>query len=359
MKRQNTEMKLVRLLMDAFNQIMDSIPFLEKVEYHILNSRESVWDVCAVVSFNDGRKPLYFYFNIQPNGEKRFVNRYLEKYKDLPKEQDADCYVFVAPYISEATGKMLLEKYHSYMDLSGNCYLLASNIIIRNSGQPNRYIQKRERYGYFQKGSSAASAVLRTIMDAPYVHWQVKQLSELTGKAIGTVSNIKNFLKSQDWIQEYSHGFQIRNIEEILYTWAKEYHQSESQLIEYYSLDTVPQIEAKIAVCNTEHKTKALLGGFSAAARYAPTVRYKKVQVYVQPQELELLTQELGLKKVSSGGNVVITIPHDETVCMFAKMVNGDMVTSPVQTILDLLGSPGRGEEAANAIILKEYREDK
>lgn len=39
------------------------------------------------------------------------------------------------------------------------------------------------------------------------------------------------------------------------------------------------------------------------------------------------------------------------------REVNGDCITSPVQTVIDLLGNAGRGEEAANAIILKELEQ--
>ena len=65
----------------------------------------------------------------------------------------------------------------------------------------------------------------------------------------------------------------------------------------------------------------------------------------------------MDLQPVNVGGNVVITIPHDETPYMFYREINGSLVTSPVQTVLDLLGNAGRGEEAADAIITKEFKE--
>ena len=91
--------------------------------------------------------------------------------------------------------------------------------------------------------------------------------------------------------------------------------------------------------------------------RYAPAVRYKKVEIYIEQAGFENFIQDMELKSVSTGGNVIITVPHDETPLMFSKIINGVPVTSPVQTILDLLGNAGRGEEAAEAIIMKEYDE--
>jgi hypothetical protein len=40
---------------------------------------------------------------------------------------------------------------------------------------------------------------------------------------------------------------------------------------------------------------------------------------------------------------------------MFGKWMADAPVTSPVQTVLDLLGHAGRGEEAADAVIAKVY----
>lgn len=188
--------------------------------------------------------------------------------------------------------------------------------------------------------------------------WQVITLSKESNKAIGTVSNVKSFLRDRDWINETSRGeFKLQNIKEMLYAWAKDYHKKDSRTFEYYSLDSIAELEQKISAWSLKHDNSALLGGFSAAARYAPTVRYKKLEVYVEQQAFNEFLLDMDLQPVSSGGNVVITIPHDETPYMFYREINRSVVTSPVQTVLDLLGNAGRGEEAAEAIIAKEFKE--
>ena len=63
---------------------------------------------------------------------------------------------------------------------------------------------------------------------------------------------------------------------------------------------------------------------------------------------------DLQLKEVPKGDNMRILIPYDETICMFSKRKDNSLVTSPVQTVLDLLSGIGRGEEAAEAIMNKE-----
>lgn len=275
------------------------------------------------------------------------------------QHNDDACYVFMAPYISDESAGAMQEGKYSYMDLSGNCYILTRRIFLYISGQANKFIVKKEKKNYLSKSSSAASAIIRTMLNTPQKQWQVITLAQESGKAIGTVSNVKGFLRDRDWIQDERTGFKLQNIKELLYAWAKDYHKKDARSYEFFSFETIPELEQKIAEWNVAHDNGAVLGGFSAAARYAPTVRYKKIDVYVEPQFFQEFVKDFDLQSVSSGGNVGITIPHDETPCMYAKMINDSYVTSPVQTIIDLLGNVRRGEEAADAIIMKEYQEER
>lgn len=352
MKLNFTENQYVQMAKEQFCQLINTILFVSDIEIIPTGLQRGFGDFHAIVHFNDGSSQR-FCIDVKSNGEKRFVNLFM---LTASQYNDDLCYVFMAPYISEASAKALEEKHYSYMDLSGNCYILTRRIIICFGGNPNKFIEKREKKNYFSKSSEAASAIMRTILDKPYACWQVRVLSEITGKAIGMVSNVKSFLRERDWIEEYPHGFELRNIKELLIAWAKEYHQKDARVFEFYSLDSIAEMEQKIAIWSANHDNSALLGGFSAAARYAPTVRYKKIDVYVEQQAFDEFIRDMELQSVNSGGNVVITIPHDETPCMFFREINGTYVTSPVQTIIDLLDNVSRGEEAAEAIMNKEYK---
>lgn len=46
---------------------------------------------------------------------------------------------------------------------------------------------------YFSKSSGAASAILRVMLNDPQKQWQVITLAQESGKALGTVSNVKSF----------------------------------------------------------------------------------------------------------------------------------------------------------------------
>lgn len=355
MKLNYTEKQYEQLAREQFCRTMKGVPFVSDIEFLAIGHRQGFGDYCATLHFLDNDETLKFYIEVKSRGEKRFVNLYMQ----MASRHDDDVYfLFMAPYISESSAETLRENGYGYMDLSGNCYILTKRIIIHVRGMKNQFVKLRTKKNYFSKSASVASAIMRTILNDYQKVWQVKELSEITGKAIGSVSNVKSFLLDHAWVKELSDGFRIRDVKEMLYAWAKDYQKKDARTFEYYSFDTIPDIEAAIAEWNDIHGATAMLGSFSAAVRYAPAVRYNKVYVYVEQQDLEEFLVDLNLEQVTSGGNVVITIPHDETPCMFSHKINGDIVTSPVQTVIDLLISGGRGEEAADAIILKEYKRE-
>lgn len=353
MKSNFSEEQYVQIAKEQFCKVLNEVPFIEDIEVIPTGLQRGFGDFHVIAHFSDSEKPAHFFVEVKANGERRYVNLFMLM---ASQHHDDACYVFMAPYISEVSAKILQEHKYSYMDLSGNCYILSRRILMHISGKTNQYIQKREMKNCFSKSSGAASAIMRTMLDSPDQQWQVKKLAEITKKAIGTVSNVKSFLLDKAWIVEFSSGFELCSIREMLYAWAKDYHKKDARVYEYYSLDSVADLEQAIAEWTVSHDNGATLGAFSAAARYAPTVRYKRVDVYVESQFFDEFVKDMDLSPVESGGNIRITIPHDNMPCMFARTINGALVTSPVQTVLDLLDNAGRGEEAADAVIEKEYK---
>lgn len=354
MKQNLMKTQYEQLAKEQFCKTINDIPFVSDIEILSTDSKERFGDFQAIVHFVDQDSPICFLIEVKSNGEKRFANMFMQEAAMYNEEK---CLVFMAPYISEESARAMKTRKYSYMDLSGNCYILTRRIFLYVGGQKNKYIVTKEKKNYLSKSSGAASAIIRTMLNVPQKQWQVTTLAQESSKAIGTVSNVKGFLRDRDWIKENTPEFKLQNIKELLYTWAKDYHKKDACSYEFYSLEAVSELEQEISEWSVAHDDGAVLGGFSAAARYAPVVRYQRVDVYVESQFFDEFVRDLDLQSVRSGGNVIITIPHDETPCMYAKMIHGSYVTSPAQTVIDLLGNAGRGEEAADAIIMKEYWE--
>lgn len=354
MKQALSIKQYVQLAIDQFCRVINQVPFISDTEVQTNDHQSSIKspDFSVYAHIQQREETIKFNIEVKSNGERRFARAFA----DLVAKQHANLnWVFMAPYISAETGDFLKAQNLNYMDLSGNCYISAGYLFISVSGQPNQYIERRDKKAYFSKSSAGASSVMRTMLSTPAKWWQVKELAEESGKAIGTVSNVKSYLLDHDWLEEKNGKFRACRIKELLQVWAKDYHIKDSLSYQFYSLDPIPKIEKMVAQWSNSHEGAAQLSSFSAGARYAPVVRYTKANIYVQSQYLAEIRQDLSLQEVISGGNVIITIPHDQTPYIDTRIINGDPVVSPVQAILDLLEESSRGEEAAEAIIYKEF----
>lgn len=354
MKQRYTEQQYEQLAREQICSLTKEIPFVSDVEIYPAK-HDATGDFTAVVHFEGQQPPVELSIDVKSRGERRFVEQFIQLTERHNRLGEA---VLAAPYITEKSANLLKESGCSYMDLSGNCRISAPPLFILMEGKPNHFAKQEYDRNYFGRKSSAASALLRTLLQDYKRIWKVQELAEQSGKSLGAAANMKSFLVDHGWAEDSKQGFRLCQIDELLRAWAKEYHRKEDRTIRCYSLDPPVEIERAVSDWNKQRGGNAVLGGFSAAARYAPTVRYNRVSIYVEPQDVDEFMEDMGLEQVTSGENVTIIIPHDETPCLFTKEIGGCVVTSPVQTVLDLLSGVGRGEEAAAAIIEKEYSDD-
>jgi hypothetical protein len=76
---------------------------------------------------------------------------------------------------------------------------------------------------------------------------------------------------------------------------------------------------------------------------------------YVE-DEIDELAENLEIKLVDSGANVMLLKPYDEGVFYGVETKDGSVIVSPIQIYLDLCGIRGRGEEAAEALLDRVIR---
>ena len=93
-------------------------------------------------------------------------------------------------------------------------------------------------------------------------------------------------------------------------------------------LDSIATIEQKIADACKRQSARYALAAFSAAARYAPAVRYQRVFAYVDA-DIDALAKALSLKPVDSGANVTLMEPYDQGVYLDSREIEGCKITSP------------------------------
>jgi len=305
---------------------------------------------------------------VKSSGQPRLAREACLNLLDYSRSDKRAYPVFVAPYISSAAAAICDQYQVGYLDLVGNCRLAFDQVYIRRQGSPNPSVQKRDLRSLY---SPKAERILRVLLATGKRSWRMQELADEANVSLGQVANVKKLLAVREWIEETGKlkelaggtpatayremmGFRLRSLEDsvlpMLTEWAQNYRSERSAASGYYSLKAIPQVEAELAATSKRIKARLAFSGFSGAVRFAPAVRYQRVTAYVLG-DLPALSDQVGLKPVSSGANVTLVEPYDEGVFYGTKEIEGAPVVSPIQLYLDLAQTKGRGEEAASTIL--------
>lgn len=327
------------LSVNIFKDYMENIPIVKTCE--LRNTDE------AEIELKNGAK-ITVLLAIAETG-------YPKQVKDIIAKITHNLYcVIIAPYISTQTANMCKRAKIGYLDLAGNCEISCDSLYIEVKGNKNTNAPKRALKSIYERNSVVSSIILRTMLEDIQRSWKLKELSKAAGCSIGQVSKVKAFLLNQDYIEQNSQGIKITDPIRLMKDWSVVYNNSNEERIQCYSLENIASLEGKIAKMKEEIGIECILTGFSGGSRYQPVVRYQKIHAYIDSKNLKSGIEYLGLKKVTSGANVILMVPYDNCVKLNAKVQKGVMVASPVQLYLDCVNLKGRGEEMAEALLERE-----
>lgn len=343
MKIENFEQKARDALLACFQDV----PFVSPPENVTqLFASNQVDEVFRIIN-QRAERPFHLVMETKTNGQPRYTREAVNQLLVALDEFEENAYgVFIAPYISPTSAEICKENNIGYVDLAGNCYLSFSSVFIRKEGNPNPYTEKQPLKSLFHPKSER---ILRVLLTAGPKEWKVAELAEEANVSLGLVSNVKTYLSDQEWLDAQTIGFNLTKPFELLEAWTENYSYQRNQVREYYSLQEVGEVEAQLSQVCQALDLRCGLTGFSGGSRYAPAVRYHRAMAYVGG-DLDSVASAMELKKVDSGANVMLLTPYDEGVFYASQEIEGDVVVSPIQTYLDLMSIPGRGEEAAQTL---------
>ena len=320
---------------------LEKIPFLKIVS---IDRERNGMDFVVNLALDNKKQALLVELrsNGQPRVAREAVNQLIRYRDSFP-----DAYsIFMAPYISPQAAEICLKDGVGYIDFAGNGYLSFGQVYIEQTGRPNPFKRRRDLTSlYFPK----ASRVLRALMDNPGRTWKIQELANEAAVSLGQVANVKKILLDREWISQ-QNGFSLTEPWKLLEEWSNAYTYRKNEVRNFYSLQSIPEIEADLARVCSEKGIEYALTGFSGAARFAPAVRYNRAMAYVSTM-LEDLVSSMILKEVESGANVMLLGPYDEGVFYGTQVIDDVRIASPVQIYLDLKSYKGRGEEAAEALL--------
>lgn len=321
------------------------LPNIQKYEVSALTG----YGFDAVIEMDDGFEFKIHVYTMQKSYPS-IVMQLLEK-----READKKDYVLVSPYISERTAQICEKNSIGYFDYAGNCWFVGHSIYLCERGNKNLCPEiSKASTAIFERSAVVSSMILRELFADINKLWRLKYLSEVVACSIGQVSKVMDFLIKNAWAEKSAEGYRISEPELLLKEWSKTYGKKTVPAYSCYSLDNPSELERKLGNLKQNMGIDYYLTGFSGGVRYAPVVRYNKVHVYIAPEDISEVIDCLELKEVNSGANVIIYSLENDSYKKNSRIIGNDMVVSPLQVYLDSMQIKGRGEELAEAVLLRE-----
>ena len=125
MKQNLSQIQYEQLAREQFCNRLKEIPFVSDIEVFLEKKNAPLGDFKAKVYLEDSDEPLLFVIEVRSNGEKRFVNHFMEI---VMRQDDKNALYFYGTIYFGAVSQSMKEEKCSYMDLSGNCYILTKRI---------------------------------------------------------------------------------------------------------------------------------------------------------------------------------------------------------------------------------------
>lgn len=254
--------------------------------------------------------------------------------------------LIAAPYLSPRTQERLRSHGFAYADPTGNVRLEMTEpgLFIETAGaRENPEPSPRDRKSL--KGAKAGR-IVRALCDfRPPVG--LRELAKRAGVDPGYSSRVVDFLDREALVTRTPRG-PITTVDwrALLKRWSQEYSPFRRQgATMYLSARGIPAVIERLTQLNVRYAVTASW----AASEVAPVAPPRLLTLYVdRPRDVE---QALDLRSAEAGANVALFTPFDEIVFERTSATKGVTIAAISQIAVDLMRSPGRGPNEAEALL--------
>jgi hypothetical protein len=256
--------------------------------------------------------------------------------------------ILVAPFLSPRARELLAAANASYADETGNLRVVIGDpaVFVESRGA-DRDPERRPRPLRSLKGSAAAR-VVRALCDfSP--SYGVRTLAERSITPLGTVSRVVTFLEEEALItRDEKKVITAVDWPALIKRWVTDYSVTGSNVIRSY---IEPRGLGALAAKLAKLGRYAATGSMAVPGGVAPA---RLAIIYVE--DAEQFSKVLELVPTEAGANVWLLEPYDAVVFERTQTVKiaGDgsiVAAAPSQVVADLMTSPGRGPQEADALI--------
>ncbi|MER5262356.1 type IV toxin-antitoxin system AbiEi family antitoxin [Actinosynnema sp. NPDC002837] len=261
--------------------------------------------------------------------------------------------VLAAPFISPMTRARLDERGLGWFDAKGNLRLRLDRpavLLDRVGADRSDLRDPSDRLLKSLRGSAAARVVLELCETSPPTG--VRDLAQRAHVSAATSARVLELLHREAAIDRESNG-SVTAVRKraLIERWVQDYHVTTSNEV-VTTLD--PRglnhaLNALVAV-----GTRIAVTGSAAARAYLPdgvTSVSPLVSLSLYAEDPIGLMDQLGLRPVDRGANVVVMRPYDDVVHAKSRIVDGVAFAPPAQVVADLLTGPGRSTEEAEQLM--------
>lgn len=264
----------------------------------------------------------------------------------LPRPDPKLPVLIISPFLTARTQETLKAKGFGYADLTGNVRLVLSSpgLFVETRGadkNPEPIVRERRSL----KGGKAGR-VVRALCDFRPPQG-LRELARRAGVNAGYASRIIDFLDREALVVRKRRG-PITAVDwpALLRRWAQDYSPFQRSRVSWYL--------AARGLGNATERLRSLamrysVSGSWAAAQFAPVAPTRILLCYAD--DVPKLAAELELRPADAGSNVALVAPADPVVYERTLRRKGITVTAPSQVAVDLMTSPGRGPNEAEALI--------
>ncbi len=254
--------------------------------------------------------------------------------------------LIAAPFLSPRTQERLRSRGFAYADLTGNVRLNLSQpgLFIETTGATeNPKPSQRDRKSL--KGAKAGRLVRALCDFRPPVG--LRELAKRAGVDPGYASRIVDFLDREALVTRKTRG-PVTGVDwqALLRRWSQEYSPFRRQAATMY---LAPRGISSVLEKLKTTRTRFAVTGSWAAAQVAPVAPPRLLSVYVDKPALA--ERQLDLRPAEAGANVALLTPFDTIVYERTSRKGGVTIAAISQVAADLLTSPGRGPNEAEALM--------
>jgi hypothetical protein len=254
--------------------------------------------------------------------------------------------LIAAPFISPRTQERLRAAGFAYADLTGNVRLSLSEpgLFIETTGAgENPEPNPRDRKSL--KGAKAGRLVRALCDFRPPIG--LRDLAKRAGVDAGYTSRVVDFLNREALVARTTRG-PVTSVDcpALLKRWSQEYSPFQRQRAAMY---LAPRGLSAVIEKLKSTSVRFTVSGSWAAVQFAPVAPPRLLLVYVDKPAA--IAGELDLRSTDAGANVALATPFDPVVYERTSKKRGITVAALSQVAADLLTSPGRGPNEAEALM--------